>query len=237
MKKILLAVLTVLIFTSGAMAQYKTKKLIIPIVNRASTFGVPVNIGDFVYIEADSAMYMSKVKLGPNATGTYLTADASRYAVAKIATGRNALTATTLDASGATTLSTTLAVTGNVAVNTNKFNVTAASGNTTVAGTLGVTGATTLTGDATLSGNLTGNILIRDSVAFTTTATRVAKAVVGATAASVYVVTPKAKASSGSTGRPVAGDVCNAYAKADSVVFMRQAGTTSGLVVYFIRIK
>lgn len=35
-------------------------------------------------------------------------------------------------------------LTGDVAVNTNKFNVTAASGNTTVAGTLGVTGNTTL---------------------------------------------------------------------------------------------
>ncbi len=33
----------------------------------------------------------------------------------------------------------TLAVTGNVSVNTNKFNITAANGNTTVAGTLGVT--------------------------------------------------------------------------------------------------
>lgn len=53
------------------------------------------------------------------------------------------LSATTLAASGATTLSSTLAVTGNVAVNTNKFNITAASGNTTVAGTLGVTGLST----------------------------------------------------------------------------------------------
>jgi len=35
-------------------------------------------------------------------------------------------------------------LTGNVAVNTNKFNITAASGNTTIAGTLGVTGNTTL---------------------------------------------------------------------------------------------
>src|SRR3990167_139310 len=39
--------------------------------------------------------------------------------------------------------------TGDFAVNTNKFKVIAASGNTTVAGTLGVTGA--------ITGNLTGN--------------------------------------------------------------------------------
>ena len=69
----------------------------------------------------------------------------------------------TLGVTGATTLSNTLGVTGDVAVNTNKFTVTAASGNTAVAGTLGVTGATTLsstlgvTGDTTLTGNLTAN--------------------------------------------------------------------------------
>jgi hypothetical protein len=65
-------------------------------------------------------------------------------------------------------------VTGDFAVNTNKFNVTATSGNTAVAGTLGVTGATTvsstlgvtgattlsstlaLTGNATFGGTITG---------------------------------------------------------------------------------
>ena len=41
-------------------------------------------------------------------------------------------------------------VSGNFAINTNKFNVTAASGNTTIAGTLGVTGVTTATGGLTL---------------------------------------------------------------------------------------
>jgi len=43
----------------------------------------------------------------------------------------------------------TLAASGNVAINTNKFNITASSGNTTVAGTLGVTGATTGTANIT----------------------------------------------------------------------------------------
>ena len=55
-----------------------------------------------------------------------------------------AISCTTLSASGAASLGSTLAVTGNVSVNTNKFNVTASNGNTTVAGTLGVTGASTL---------------------------------------------------------------------------------------------
>jgi len=42
--------------------------------------------------------------------------------------------------------SSTLGITGNFAVNTNKFSVTASSGNTSVAGTLGVTGVSTLAG-------------------------------------------------------------------------------------------
>ncbi|NND33852.1 MAG: hypothetical protein HKN76_14780 [Saprospiraceae bacterium] len=51
---------------------------------------------------------------------------------------------TTLAASGNTSIAGTLGVMGNFAVNTNKFNVDASNGNTLIAGTLGVTGATTL---------------------------------------------------------------------------------------------
>jgi hypothetical protein len=47
-------------------------------------------------------------------------------------------------ASGSSVVTGDLAVSGNVAVATNKFTVTGASGNTLVAGTLGVTGATAL---------------------------------------------------------------------------------------------
>lgn len=47
---------------------------------------------------------------------------------------------------GNETVGGTLNVTGDVAVNTNKFNVIASSGNTTIAGTLGVTGNTTVDG-------------------------------------------------------------------------------------------
>lgn len=52
-------------------------------------------------------------------------------------------------AAGNTTITGTLAASGNVAINTDKFTVTAASGNTLVAGTLAVTGASTLTGALT----------------------------------------------------------------------------------------
>lgn len=57
------------------------------------------------------------------------------------------LTGTTLS------LSSTLAATGNFSINTNKFNVTASSGNTTVAGTLGVTGAVSASSTVDSAGN------------------------------------------------------------------------------------
>src|SRR3990167_3373332 len=56
--------------------------------------------------------------------------------------------------SGAVIASSTLAVTGDVAIGSNKFNVTAASGNTQIDGTLTVDGATTQTGALTLSAGL-----------------------------------------------------------------------------------
>ena len=60
----------------------------------------------------------------------------------------------TLGVTGAATFGSTVGITGNVAVNTNKFNVTAASGNTAIAGTLNITGATICTA-ITTSGQLT----------------------------------------------------------------------------------
>lgn len=58
-----------------------------------------------------------------------------------------AASVTTLDASGAVTIG------GDVAVNTNKFNVTASNGNTAVAGTLDVTGAADFAGAVDVDGN------------------------------------------------------------------------------------
>lgn len=53
----------------------------------------------------------------------------------------------------AVTMASTLAVAGNLAVNTDKFNVTASSGNTAIAGTLAVSGAATLSGALALAGD------------------------------------------------------------------------------------
>lgn len=51
----------------------------------------------------------------------------------------------------------TAAVSGNFAVNTDKFTVTAASGNTAVAGTLAVTGDTSIAGKLVMTGDITFN--------------------------------------------------------------------------------
>ena len=52
-------------------------------------------------------------------------------------------------------INSTLAVTGDVSVNSNKFNITATNGNTSIAGTLGVTAATTLSSTLGVSGAAT----------------------------------------------------------------------------------
>src|SRR4051794_18445808 len=71
---------------------------------------------------------------------TYVHASTEFILIGYTETFANVTATGTLAVTGAATLSSTLGVTGNLAVNTNKFNVAAASGNTTVAGTLGVTG-------------------------------------------------------------------------------------------------
>jgi hypothetical protein len=73
----------------------------------------------------------------------------------------------TLTASGAATLSSTAAVTGNFAVNTDKFTVAAASGNTVVAGTLDVDGTLDVAGAQTGTAlTLTGDLVNTGSYSF-----------------------------------------------------------------------
>ena len=84
----------------------------------------------------------------------------------------------TLGASGATTLGSTLAVTGDFSINSSKFNVTASSGNTTIAGTLGVTGLITgsISGNA---GTVTNGVYTSGSYADPTWITSLAKSKIG----------------------------------------------------------
>ena len=182
MKKIALALIATILMTGAVMAQYKTKKMIVPIANRASTVGVPVKVGDFIYIVADSALYMSRVAFGAGGTGTYLTADTSRYAVAKLASGAAALLATTLTVSSNATVGGTLGVTGTTTLSgalnaagaigfgtsNNKVTIAAATGNTAIAGTLGVTGVTTIQGQ-TLTADHVNNLKAGNSLTATDT--------------------------------------------------------------------
>jgi hypothetical protein len=62
-----------------------------------------------------------------------------------------------MQTTGAVSFGATLSVSGNLTVNTNKFVVTAASGNTAIAGTLGVTDATTLSSTLGVTGDLAVN--------------------------------------------------------------------------------
>jgi hypothetical protein len=74
-----------------------------------------------------------------------------------------------LTIAGAISAGTTLSVTGNVAVNTNRFNVTASNGNTAIAGTLAVTGA--LTGSSTAAFGTAGSVVGSISMANATSGT------------------------------------------------------------------
>ena len=76
--------------------------------------------------------------------------------------GTNGVPNLTIASGGAVTLSSTLGVTGDFAVNTSKFTVAASTGNTVVAGTLGVTGAITGSlagGNSLLLDGGSGNVL------------------------------------------------------------------------------
>lgn len=77
--------------------------------------------------------------------------------------------------SGNTTIAGTLGVTGDVAINTNKFNVTASSGNTTIAGTLGISNGTASAPSLTPSGDTnTGLYSIgADTIGFSSNGVRV----------------------------------------------------------------
>jgi hypothetical protein len=75
-----------------------------------------------------------------------------------LAVNTNKFTVTAL--TGNTTVAGTLGVTGDVAINTNKFNITAASGNTTVAGTLGVTGDFAVNTNKFTANATSGNVVI-----------------------------------------------------------------------------
>ena len=82
--------------------------------------------------------------------------------------------------------------------------------------------------------SIDGDAWVAGTSAFSTTLTRVAISIPGATASDIYAVSA---VSADAFTRPGAGEQLNYFAKTDSLVVMRQTGTTSGLGVSYIRIK
>ena len=119
------------------------------IINNATTGGQTVTVKTGTGGDAGVVI--------PNGRTAIVYCDGADVLEAGTSTAGNATMGGTLDVTGAVTLASTLAVTSNVAVNTDKFTVTAATGNTVVAGTLAVTGVTTATGG--LTGSPTATVL------------------------------------------------------------------------------
>jgi hypothetical protein len=119
------------------------------IINNATTGGQTVTVKTGTGGDAGVVI--------PNGRTAIVYCDGADVLEAGTSTAGNATMGGTLDVTGAVTLASTLGVTGNVAVNTDKFTVTAATGNTVVAGTLAVTGVTTATGG--LTGSPTATVL------------------------------------------------------------------------------
>lgn len=117
-----------------------------------STFTGTVDVSGSVGIDGDFDINTNKFTVA-QASGN--TAIAGTLSVTGASTLTGAVTASsTLDVTGAT------GIDGDFDINTNKFTVASASGNTAIAGTLAVTDASTFTGAVTASGNMdvTGNV-------------------------------------------------------------------------------
>ena len=124
------------------------------IPNTDDTFDLGSSTQEWRNIYIDGVAYLDEVDIDSGAIdGTPIGANSA-------STGAF----TTIAASGATTLSDALTVTGATALNggltmdTNKFTVADTTGNTAIAGTLAVTGATTMTGALTANGGVTGDL-------------------------------------------------------------------------------
>lgn len=131
-------------------------------------------------------------------TNENLTIDAKGSGTISLnATGTGAITL-----ARAASCSSTLAVTGNFAVNTNKFTVTAASGNTLVAGTLSVTGDVAVNTDKFTVAAASGNTLVAGTLDVTGAA--VLASTLGVTG-NVAVATNKFTVTAASGNTAVAG--------------------------------
>jgi len=152
-------------------------------VTMASTLGVTGNITGSGAIDVDSVTTDAGAGVDTQAAGTLMVGAATANKVEIADTGVETEIQGTLDAQEAATFASTLGVTGNLTVGSDKLIVTAASGNTVVGGTLGVAGAVTADDSVTIATNL----IVGGTSTFTGAVTHVAAPVLTATTAATDV--------------------------------------------------
>ena len=151
--------------------------------------------------------------IGTPATGLVIFNTTTNGLEFKSSTGWTSLTSGTITASA-------LAVSGDVAVNTNKFTVTAATGNTAIAGTLDVTGASTLAG-LTINGSLTvggSSLSFATYTSAGTTTINSGNHIVSGTGITLEL----------NTSTPITGTFCIIYNTSNSYI-VSQNGTSSSI--------
>jgi hypothetical protein len=133
-------------------------------VNTTGDFSIATNKLTVASASGNTAIAGTLAVTGATNLSSLATSGAATIGGALNVTGATTLTGNltvpgNLAVTGTSTLTGATGVIGNFAVNTNKFTVAAASGDTVIAGTLGVTGAVTATGNLSTSGTLGGNAL------------------------------------------------------------------------------
>ena len=204
MKKMILFTLA-LLMTVGVMAQKQGYFLVYNIPTSTTPTTEYIKKGSYVMIMNDTTLYLSKMNIGRGSTmAATLLASASNYAIinraifggkaitffvdtanaqniygvksfknnasfagtvgvtGNFAVNTNKFTVAATD--GSTVVAGALSSTGNFRVNTNKFIVTASSGNTQIAGNAAVGGTFEATGAAAFFGKLTGSDTLQGSV-------------------------------------------------------------------------
>jgi hypothetical protein len=135
-------------------------------VNSKGNFSVGVSADKLTVASAsgNTAIAGTLGVTGATNLSSLITSGAATIGGALNVTGATTLTGNltvpgNLAVTGTSTLTGATGVIGNFAVNTNKFTVAAASGDTVIAGTLGVTGAVTASGNLSALGTIGGNAL------------------------------------------------------------------------------
>ena len=118
--------------------------------------------------------------------------------------------------------------------NLRKISLQNKAGTGQVAIITGDTSQSETTANLTSIHSIDGSTWLAGTGAFSTTLTRMAIYIAGAAASDIYAVSA---VSADAFTRPGAGEQLIYFAKTDSLVVMRQTGTTSGLGVSYIRIK